>query len=154
MAEHWILCAAPDVAVARKEWQEGMEALLRCGVLFTAIRILGFFVYAAAGGEEPVDVDAFLTKALEGGPVIASSGLSRYYALVPPSTARQWRDQSTECLAPRTLLGVPSVRRTTYEDGRSYWAVPMDSPAALCTPDLVDQLARFGQERWALDGAS
>lgn len=36
---HWLLSAAPAIEEARREWAESGIAVLRCGGLFTAIRI-------------------------------------------------------------------------------------------------------------------
>ncbi|MEV5551922.1 hypothetical protein AB0L35_38305 [Streptomyces sp. NPDC052309] len=143
--ETWLLSAAPDLKTARWEWRQGGPTFLRCGGTFTAIRIPGSVVHAAAGTAEPRAVDGYLEEALDGGPVIAGHGLTRYYALVPASTGpRPDLVPGADCLAPRTLLGVPPVRRTTYQGGESYWSVPMDSPGELCLAAAVDGLAHEG----------
>jgi hypothetical protein len=84
----WLLLAAPDTDKAREEWHTMGTALLRCGVLFTAVCVPGAIIPAAAGTDEPARVDAFLVFLL--GPVFASAGLSRYYALVPGGTSWDW----------------------------------------------------------------
>ncbi|MFD3843532.1 hypothetical protein ACFWWC_46150 [Streptomyces sp. NPDC058642] len=71
----WLLLAAPDTDKAREEWHTMLTALLRCGVLFTAVCVPGAIIPAAAGTDEPARVDAFLASFL--GPVFASAGLSR-----------------------------------------------------------------------------
>ncbi|MGW0086544.1 hypothetical protein [Streptomyces sp. NPDC003393] len=145
--EHWLLCSAPNCRESLWEWREDDVTFLRCGARFTALRLSGAVVHAAAGTADPVQVGAYLAEVLDGGPVIAAHGLSRHYALVSPMAARSQkrREPVAECLPPRTLLGVPPVARTTYQAGATYWAVPMDSPGELCIVALVDQLARRGQ---------
>ncbi|MEU3897659.1 hypothetical protein [Streptomyces sp. NPDC045251] len=46
-----------------------------------------------------------------------------------------------DCLTPRTLLGVPQVRKITYQGGESYWPVAVDSRGQLCLAAAVDGLA-------------
>lgn len=145
--EHWLLVAAPDISQARWEWGRGDLTFLRCGAMFTALRIPGDTARAAAGTDDPGEVDAYLAGVLEGGPVIAAHGLTRYWALVPPSKVRnRWRPVA-ECVVPRTMLGVPPVDRTTYEGGASYWSVPIDTPGELCHVGLVDRLVERGRRR-------
>ncbi|MFI2434608.1 hypothetical protein [Streptomyces sp. NPDC018693] len=122
---------------------------LSCGTLLTAVRIPGLFVHAAAQSNAPGEVDAFLAQALEGGPVIASVGLSRYYVLVPPIAAMKRLGHDTECLPAGHELGVPPLTLATYQEGVSYWAVPPDSAGDLCDVDLAEKLARYGQLKWS-----
>jgi hypothetical protein len=148
--EHWLLLSARDRVQARAEWQHDGLTYLRCGARFTAVRIPDVLVHAAAKSRAPEQVDAFLAHALEGGPVIASPGLSRYYVLVPPSAAAHWReDTGTQCLPAGMELGVPPLSMTRYERGVSYWAVEPASAGELCQPGLADRLARYGQRKWA-----
>ncbi|MGA5896486.1 hypothetical protein [Streptomyces venetus] len=142
--EDWLLTAASDAQQARWDWGEGGLALLRCGDLFTAIRLPGDSVRAAASSSDPVEVSTYLTEVLDGGPVIASR--SRYYALVPPSTGVVWQHPDAECLTWGTWLGVPPVTRTTCEGSLQYWAVPMSSPGKLCDVDAVSQLVRLARQ--------
>ncbi|MER6367471.1 hypothetical protein ABT255_03665 [Streptomyces mirabilis] len=145
---HWLLGAAPDVTQSRWEWAQDSETFLRCGGLFTAVRIPSVIVRAATGAQDPSLVDRVLAEALDGGPVIATYGRNLYYALVPSSTGRHWQEPSAECLVNRTLLGVPPVGRNTYDGGRPYWAVPMDGPAELCMPEDVKRFVRHALLRW------
>ncbi|MFE4752363.1 hypothetical protein ACFRIB_19145 [Streptomyces mirabilis] len=142
--EHWLCCASPE---ARQDWRDEEMPPLRCGILFTAVSLPGYLIHSVAGSTEPAEVDAFLAQALEGGPVIASGGHRRYWALVPPSAVDGWTDPASECLAPGTFLGVPPIHRKTHQPGLSYWAVAMDSPAVLCSTGLVTWLSRMGQTR-------
>ncbi|MGW4983123.1 hypothetical protein [Streptomyces mirabilis] len=144
---HWLLGAAPDLRQSRWEWAQDSQTFLRCGALFTAVRIPGVMVRAAAGTQDLGVVDRVLVEALGGGPVIATYGLSLYYALVPSTTARRWQELSAECLANRTLLAVPPVGRNTY-DGDAYWAAPMEGPAELCVPETVKRFVRYALLRW------
>ncbi|MFF5984437.1 hypothetical protein ACFY78_36900 [Streptomyces olindensis] len=128
---------------------------LRCGSLFTAIRLPGDLVRAAAASSDPAKVSTYLAEALDGGPVIASRG--RYYALVPPSAGVAWEHPRAECLAWGTWLGVPPVTRTGCEDALGYWAVPVPGPGRLCDTNAVLQLVQLGQrlllEQEASDGS-
>ncbi|WP_336113305.1 hypothetical protein [Streptomyces sp. PTD9-10] len=58
-------------------------ALLPLGSLFSAVRIPGHLLFAAAGTAEFSEVGAFLDEALDGRPVICDPRGLRYYALVP-----------------------------------------------------------------------
>lgn len=145
--EQWLLSAAPDVRQAQWEWKQGGLTFLRCGPVFTAIRLPRDLVRAAAGSGEPAEVDPYLAEVLNGGPVIGARGLKSYYALVPPSAGLRWKHPEAECLAWGTWLGVPPVRRTTYGAHEGYWVVPMKGPAQLCDVDAVDALRRRGKER-------
>ncbi|MGW3985453.1 hypothetical protein ACWEMN_55400, partial [Streptomyces mirabilis] len=109
--EHWLCCASREPQEARQAWRDEETPLLRCGILFTAVSLPGYLIHSVAGSTEPAEVDAFLAKALEGGPVIASGGLMRYWALVPPSAVDGWTDPASECLTPGTfLVGLGQVR--------------------------------------------
>ncbi|MEU9357718.1 hypothetical protein AB0D35_06325 [Streptomyces sp. NPDC048301] len=143
----WLLCAAEDRKTARQGWERDGLALIRCGSLFSAVRIPGEFIRAAAGvdlkggWEEAPRVDAFLASALEDGPVIADWYAGQYYALVPASEGRHWYGRGTAFLGAASYLGVP--RPDVDEPGlaRSYWSVPMESPGALCCPDALQAFA-------------
>lgn len=143
--EQWFLSAAEDPAIARSHWAVGNTALVRCGGLFTAVRISGDIVRAAAGSEDRTKVDAYLADALNSGPIFTETGLARYYAVVPVSTGSHWRIRGGECLERGTLLGVPRPGRTQYEEGFGYWPVPMDSAGDLCDPVLVRDLVLLGR---------
>lgn len=147
--EQWLLTAARDVQQARWEWEEDGPTFLRCGPTFTAIRLPGDLIRAAAGSSDPAAVDPFLAEALNGGPVIGPHGLHDYYALVPPTSGLRWKHHDIECLAWGMWLAVPPVRRTAYRAGghEEYWAVPVSEPAELCDVVAVDELARCGRQR-------
>ncbi|MGW0495006.1 hypothetical protein ACWD0Z_06080 [Streptomyces sp. NPDC003007] len=143
LVEDWLLAAAPDVQQARWEWGDGGLTFLRCGGLFTAIRLPGDLVRAAAGSSKATEVDAYLAEAL-GGPVIASRG--RYYALVPPGTADEWPSLVVECLGEGTYLGVPRVDRIGLDEETqaSYWSVVIPRPGVLCKAADVLALVMAG----------
>ncbi|MEU2487009.1 DUF6415 family natural product biosynthesis protein [Streptomyces sp. NPDC012617] len=144
----WLLCAADERTVARKEWDEQGLALLRCGSLFAAIRLPGELVRAAAGSDTPTEVDAYLARVLpSGGAVIADGHAARYYALVPASTGRWWHVPGTVCLGAGTYLGVPRPGVESSDPVYSYWSVPMSSAGALCSPTEVQAVLRLGRER-------
>ncbi|GAA0907753.1 hypothetical protein [Streptomyces thermoalcalitolerans] len=147
--EHWLLSAARDREVARREWLMQGAALLACGGVFAAVRMPGELVRAAAQTADEAEVNAFLRYALDGGPVTRSRHSDNYYALVPASTT--WRHPpcsfpGLECLGRDCFLGVPAVDRTEPE-GRAYWAVPMGSPGELCEPRLVWAMVQLAEER-------
>ncbi|MFJ3249035.1 hypothetical protein [Streptomyces sp. NPDC086782] len=148
---HWLLVAARDRDVARADWKAQGVALLALGGIFAAVRMPGELVRAAARAEDEKGVDAFLRRALEGGPVCRARHSDWYYALVPGST--EWRRPpssqafpSLDCLGRDCYLGVPAVDRTEPE-GSVYWCSPMDSPGELCDPRLVWVLVQLGQAR-------
>lgn len=147
--EHWLLAAARDRDVARHEWLTQGVALLACGGIFAAFRMPGDLVRAAARTDDEEDVNGFLRRALEGGPVFRARYSDQYYALVPGSTA--WRRPSRafpglECLGRDCFLGVPAVDRTEPV-GHAYWPIPMGSPGELCDPRLVWAMVQLGQAR-------
>ncbi|MEV1042338.1 hypothetical protein AB0J01_37850 [Streptomyces sp. NPDC050204] len=144
---HWLLSAAPDMHEARDQWAKTGIALLRCGGVFTAVRIQADIVQAAAGTEKPELIGAFLAEALQGGPVFIDMSSRRYYVLVPASTpAGRWVP-GVERLGSGSFLGVPCPQRTEPEKSRSYWCVPMDGPGALCSPDAVTLLVSYGSHQ-------
>ncbi|MEU8834324.1 hypothetical protein [Streptomyces sp900116325] len=151
---HWLLAAAPDMKEARKEWAVGGIALLRCGGIFSAIRVPAEVVHAAAGTEELHQVNAYLSAELMGGPVFVDVASRRYYVLVPASAAHQdvWKSRvvpEAECLGSGCFLGVPTPSATAPSEARSYWCVPMDSPGELCVPQAVTQLVMTGRYQQA-----
>ncbi|MFF0222601.1 hypothetical protein [Streptomyces sp. NPDC004629] len=156
----WLLISAVESADrAWNDWATGGIALLRCGGLFAAVRMSAGVVHAAAGSDEPEPVCGFLDEALHGGPVFTDQLSSRYYALVPPSTAQrpEWTDGrhgGAECLGVGSYLGVPSPTLDEEHGHRSYWCVPMRGPGNLCTADAVSQLVLCGRYRLAIGAAS
>ncbi|MEU9201931.1 hypothetical protein [Streptomyces sp. NPDC048332] len=143
---HWLLTAAHDIAKARHEWGTRGIALLRCGGVFTAVRIPADLVQAAAGTREAGRISTYLGEALSG-PVFIDTSSQRYYALVPASTARRWDRRAVpgvECLGSGAYLGVPRPQRTDPEEARSYPCVPMDGPGDRCNPVAVLQVVTYG----------
>jgi hypothetical protein len=157
-AQHWLLSAyaAPLRTRARSEWQDQGVALFPLGTLFSAVRIPGRLVAALACTSVPADVDAFLDRVLDGGPVICDLYGRRYYALVPasmPATWHQalddWRAMDVDCLGRGTYLGVPTVDAVKFDPQSyaSYWSVPMSSAAVLCQPLNVARLIAAGRHQ-------
>jgi hypothetical protein len=148
---HWLLSAATDMREARDQWVSKGIALLRCGVVFTAVRIQADIVRAAAGTEDPEHIGVYLKEVLRGGPVFIDTSSQRYYVLVPASMSRlpQWAGSvpGAECLGPGCFLGVPNPQRTEPDLSRSYWCVPMDGPGVLCSPDAVSLLVAYGSHQ-------
>lgn len=150
-AGQWLLSAAEDAQRAWKEWAENGITLLRCGTLFTAVRLAAGLVHAAADSDDLRDVDAYLGQTLLGGPVFTDTRWGLYYALVPEGTDRLpawgYRSEDAECLGPNAYLGVPDPTHTDPGVGFSYWCVPPHDPETLCSPDAVAQLLSCGRYR-------
>lgn len=161
--EHWLLSTldGPRRDRARMEWNEQQVSLLPLGTLFSAVRLPGHLVLAAAGLRwQPSQVDAFLDEVLDGGPVICDPHGCRYYALVPasmPETYRQaaedWRPLGVDLLGRGVYLGVPKVDAVEFDERAcvSYWSVPMASAAMLCHPLHVARLIAAGQRELAVE---
>jgi hypothetical protein len=158
--EHWLLSTLETTdsrARARGEWKDHGVALLPLGGLFSAVRIPADLVQAVAASTRPDDIDTFLADALNGGPVICDLHQARYYALVPASVPRTWRQaaddwrvQDVDTLGRGTHLGVPRLDATTYAGPFvSYWSVPMPSMAVLCPPLAVARLIADGVHQLA-----
>jgi hypothetical protein len=137
---------------------EGRGGAAALGILFSAVRLPGDLVTAAAGVSRLADVDGFLDEVLDGGPVICDPRGHRYYALVPGSMPGRWRDAAEEwrtlgvaCLGRGTYLGVPKVQAVEFDpEGQiSYWSVPMPSAAVLCRRLAVARLIAAGKCRMA-----
>ncbi|WP_260606822.1 hypothetical protein [Streptomyces sp. WAC08241] len=151
-AATWLLLSARDAKAARHEWATYGVALLRCGALFSAVRMPAGLVHAAADSEGREEVAHFLDVVLRGGPVIHDAGGRQFYALTPASTARYGQTAGAECLGSDSLLGVPATDVTEPDPRRSaYWVVPMDGPGTLCVPGAVAKLVGIGRD--ALDRA-
>ena len=153
---HWLLSTLHTAGRdrARTEWDEQGIALLPLGTLFSAIRLPAPLVLAAGHLTRPgPEVDAMLSEVFEG-PVICDPRGRRYYALVPASVPRTWRQAADEwriadvdVLGRETLLGVPRVGldRDSALPGQSYWAAPMESAGELCRPLAVARLIAAGR---------
>ncbi|MFD7570820.1 hypothetical protein ACWGLB_29350 [Streptomyces sp. NPDC055893] len=144
-AETWLLLAAKDARRARTEWKDYGVALLRCGGLFSAIRIPAAIVWAAVGTSERDELAGLLAEALDG-PCFFDGNGQHFYALTPHSTAGLWKLPDAECLGSDFYLGVPATS-VNEPDPRcaAYWVVPMDGPAALCPPAAVACLVQRGR---------
>lgn len=152
---HWLLSALPASSRdrARLDWQRYEVALLPLGTLFSAVRIPGRLLVTLAGSTESSALDDFLSHALDSGPVICNPRFLRYYVLVPASMPRTWREAvddwralDVDCLGHGSYLGVPSVDTVDRVPAHMpYWAVPMDSTAALCRPLAVARLIAAGR---------
>ncbi|WP_432198888.1 hypothetical protein [Streptomyces sp. bgisy027] len=158
----WLLCSAQPEGRdrVRQQWREGGIALLKCGAVFAAVRMKGRLVRAAAGVDENSElkkIDAFLARALFGGPVFVDTHSGNYYALVPPSTQRrrEWaahrHSPEAECLGRDSYLGVPRAGFTEPNHHWCYWSVPMDGPGDLCTVEAISQLVTVGRRRLAMN---
>ncbi|MFE1820812.1 hypothetical protein ACFW9S_17645 [Streptomyces anulatus] len=145
--EHWLLAAAEDRHQAVTAWAGGGPALLRCGGSFAAVRIPAERIQAAAISREPQEIDRYLAKRLEGGPVICDRAASWYYALVPARAARRWTVSGSTCLGGGVSLGVPRPGTTAASGARVYWSVLMDSPGMLCDPAAVTGTVTAGTQR-------
>lgn len=135
--EHWLLAATSDRKQARQEWCRDGVALLRCGGVFTAVRVPVELVEAAAGTEDRRQMSQYLNEALWGGPAFIDERSRQVYFLVPPSAYNGWRLPHSDCLSADTYLRVPYPGA---EQGLTYWLVEMDGPSMLCTTDAVKHL--------------
>ncbi|MFD5912043.1 hypothetical protein ACFWHL_25290 [Streptomyces massasporeus] len=155
-SEHWLLATlpAPSRDRARLEWDQHHVTLLPLGTLFSAVRIPDRLLVALTGITEGPELDQFLRETLDGGPVICDPRFGRYYALVPASMPRTWQHQAldawramdVELLGLGSYLGVPQVDAVKCSPARaSYWAVPMNSAATLCSPSVVARLIAAGR---------
>jgi hypothetical protein len=151
-ATTWLLTAAKDMDIARREWRTMGVALLRCGGVFTAIRVPTLLVETAVGSENRQRMGEYLVGALVGGPAFIDENASYVYFLVPPSTARTWATPETACLTADTYLGVP--KPGSDHRARCHWLVEMAGPADLCTPAAVSQLVMNARLRVASGQAS
>ncbi|MBQ0855438.1 hypothetical protein J8N05_45550 [Streptomyces sp. BH-SS-21] len=149
---HWLLCAAPDMGLARVQWAERGITILACGGILSAVRVPASMVWAAAGTSQFDEVDVYLAQKLHGGPVFMDMHAHYYYALVPGHTSLRWRGlPGVACFGRDTILGVPAVTRLD-PTGRSYWCVPMDSPGELCNPADVVTLIQQAQASQRVGG--
>jgi hypothetical protein len=139
-AEHWLLSTLPDPRKGRQQWQDTGVAMLPLGTLFSAIRLPGRLVLAVVGAHSlpSAEIDAVLSDALGGAPVICDPRHRRYYVLVPASVptswraaADDWRVVDVDVLGRGTVLGVPKPSRTEPRPLDSYWSVPMESAGML-----------------------
>ncbi|CAL9519010.1 hypothetical protein SUDANB2_03800 [Streptomyces sp. enrichment culture] len=146
--ERWLASAHPSPDTAVAEWSGAARlAVIPLGSLFEAVPVAEPVVHRAVVAADPYTVSCRLGRCLGGGPVIHDPGFRRYYALVPPGTARSWSEPAAECLTDGTYLGVPRSDRVEY-DGHtraSYWAVRTTRPGRLCSAVDVLALVRAGR---------
>ncbi|GGT29113.1 hypothetical protein GCM10010254_57160 [Streptomyces chromofuscus] len=147
----WLLTAAADRDIARREWDRHSVALLRCGGIFTAVRVPMVLVEAAAGTEDRRKIGAYLDEALLGGAVFLDEGSSHVHFLVSPTVWNRWNVPDSECLVQDSYLGVPNPDPDPDEPSR--WLLGMGGPGDLCVPDAVKQLVMFARFRAAQGGA-
>ncbi|WAZ20141.1 hypothetical protein STRCI_001240 [Streptomyces cinnabarinus] len=133
--EAWLAAAHPLPSAVHGEWDSDARlALLPLGKLFDAVRIPEHLIHAIAEASSPAIVSNWLGWIFNGRPVIHDPQGRRYYALVPPGTAKDWRAPAASCLGDGTYLGVPRTDLTVLEEAASvsYWAVPLTRPGWLC----------------------
>ncbi|MEU6594792.1 hypothetical protein ABZ923_37290 [Streptomyces sp. NPDC046881] len=146
-AATWLLMAAHDPVTAHRDWGGGDVALLRCGTLFTAVRVPLDLVETAAGTGNPWEIGVYLNEALLGGAVFTDRTAGQVYFLVLASAWGRWNVPGTECLSPGMLLGVP--RPGVDQKARSHWLLEMDGPGVLCMEHAVKQLVEHARLRAA-----
>ncbi|MFF5968304.1 hypothetical protein ACFY64_32185 [Streptomyces collinus] len=146
-AATWLLSAADNREIAKQEWSFNDVALLRCGTLFTAVRVPLATIVAAAGTDDLRKLGAYLNEVLLGGAVFLNRPFEDVYFLVPPSTWGGWSVPDTDCLCPGVLLGVPRPGAEPTE--RSHWLVEMDGPGVLCMTEPVMRVVTSGRLRIA-----
>ncbi|MEU1852960.1 hypothetical protein ABZ499_27760 [Streptomyces sp. NPDC019990] len=144
-AQTWLLIAAKDGPAAQLDWHSADVTLLRCGTLFTAIRVPLPLIEAAAGTNDREKIGAYLNAVLFRGAAFLDKPSENVYFLVPQSTWGRWVEPETECLSPDMRLGVP--RPGAKPDERAYWLVEMDGPGDLCARDAVKALVEYGRLR-------
>lgn len=152
----WLLATVPaeERGRVRWEWSEHGTAVLPLGALFSAVRIPGRLVHAVAGTDAHEAVDDLLAEALDDGPVIRDMRGSRYYALLPSSVPRTWRQaaedwrtQGIGVLGRGSYLGVPRPDALTPGPSyAAYWSVPLRTPGTLCRPLAVARLIAVGRD--------
>lgn len=149
--QYWLLVAAEDRDRARKQWQRDGHTLLRCGGVFSAIRISAHLIHAAAATDDVQAVDRFLLQALEGGPMFMDQVTRRYYVLVGSTTGlrNEWQRERDDAafMGRGHHLAVPAVDATHPGAARRYWCVQMGSPGELADPDTVSHLLKLGRSR-------
>ncbi|MEU7425656.1 hypothetical protein [Streptomyces sp. NPDC040750] len=152
--EHWLLMVTEDRDRGRRERKTDGVALLCCGGIVGVVRISAALVQATAGTDIPQDVDAYLYRALPGGPVFAGLTTLRYYVLVRNITGlrEEWEQARDDAafMGRGHFLGVPALDATS-PDHRHYWCVEMDGAADLAASDVVSQLVQTGRYRLAGD---
>ncbi|WP_328871524.1 hypothetical protein OHT76_16150 [Streptomyces sp. NBC_00287] len=147
--QEWLASAHPSPAIACQEWDnETRLALIPLGRLLDAVRLSEALIHSVAGVSDPSTVNGWLGWSFNRGPVIHDPERHRYYALVPPGTAQDWRAPAAACLGEGTYLGVPRTDLTELDERTrcSYWAVPMTRPGRLCKANDVLALVMAGHD--------
>ncbi|WP_328876261.1 hypothetical protein OHT76_42795 [Streptomyces sp. NBC_00287] len=145
--QEWLASAHPSPAAPHREWSSAARlALIPLGRLFDAVRIPAAVAHHAFASHDVSVVARRLARHMQGGPVIHDPDGRRYYALVPPGTAKEWRAPAAQCLGEGTYLGVPRPDLTELDQGTlfSYWAVPVSRPGKLCQVSDVLTVAMVG----------
>ncbi len=135
VVEAWLASAHASPAAVRRNWDSPARlALVPLGRLFDAVRVPAAIAHHAFASHDQAVVTRKLARHMRGGPVIHDPAGRRYYALVPPGTAREWQAPAAQCLGEGTYLGVPRPDLTEPDQGTlcSYWAVPVIRPGKLC----------------------
>ncbi len=146
-ATSWLVGAADDRDLARRQWEDQGIALLCCGGILSAVRIPARLVWATAKTDQLEKVDAFLGEWFDGGAVFMELHAQQYYALVPGTAEWHLKNRDfpgVDHLGRDHFLGVPASRLTKPK-GRAYWCLPMQSPGDLCYVDEVEKLVPIGR---------
>lgn len=152
-ARRWLLGATDDPRTAVRQWGNAGVALARCGLQFSAARLDGPLVWAAAGTEDSGVVADYLAAELGGGPVFADAAPYRYYALMPAAAAtwREWpnlldgRDDAAQLLSDDHFLGVPAPWIHAADKARSWWIHPYGEEGHLCSAEGVAHIVVCGR---------
>ncbi|MFQ6144625.1 DUF6415 family natural product biosynthesis protein [Streptomyces seoulensis] len=152
----WLLSAAVrDADTASGAWAEKDVMLLRCGVVFDAVRVPFDVVVAAAGAVGSAALEGFVNGALYGAPVFRS-GCGRWlFVLCEPGGVRNWAAPGAEYWGEGRQLGVPRpdlVQRPGRGRGVACWVVPPVVVGRLGRAHAVSQLVAWG--RFCLAGTS
>lgn len=144
----WLLQAAPGEMRARREWANHGVTLLKCGVLFRALRMPSGLVQAALGTTDQVEIDERLVQALLGGPVVRDMTNQTYSALLPATAGpTPSLKQAGTAFLGDDFIGLPDPSLTRAGDGPRYWSVPMNECLDLCSVPAVAQLVEVGRLR-------
>lgn len=144
----WLVGAAADEMEARRDWTNRGVAVLKCGILFRALRMPEGLVQAAVGTTDPDAVDARLAQALLGGPVVHDTTARTYSALLAADAGPtpSLKQAGTGFLAD-DFIGIPDPSLTRAADGVRYWSVPLAEGFGLCSVPAVAQLVEVGRYR-------
>ncbi len=114
----WLASAHASPTVVRRDWDSPAKlALVPLGRHFDAVRTPAAVAHHAFASHDASVVARRLARHVHGGPVIHDPECRRYYALVPPGTAKEWRAPAAQCLGEGTYLGVPRPDLTELDQG-------------------------------------